>query len=222
MATDGNGLPPIVDPDVSALLGLHKQQIFASINCHQLGTIVSFDGATQTASIRINVQRIVYNQQVLADALSNQPTPTKPNVVDYPVLVQCPVFVMTGGGSYITMPVSSGDTCLVLFNDRDIDSWFLTGAITTPASQRMHDLSDGMAIVGFRCLDNVLTGYSENVKVHSDALIELSNEVTTLKACMTTLFSALTGWVNTGGSTPNPATVAALTAAKAQFDSLLA
>lgn len=217
-----NGLSPIVAPDLAALLALHKQDVFASMNCHQLGTIVSFNAANQTATVRLNVQAQVYNQQVEADALSAQPTPTAPNVYDYPPLVTVPVLVLSGGGSVLWMPVKAGDTCLVLFNDRNIDSWWLTGAVTVPASQRMHDLSDGLAIVGFRSLANALSGYSDDVVLHSDALLKLSNEVTTLKACFTTLFSALTGWVNTGGSTPNAATVLALNAAKAQFDSLLA
>ncbi len=200
----------------------HAQEIYASLNCHQLGTIVSFNAAKQTASISLNVQRIVYNQQVQADPLSNQPTPTTPNVINYPILVDCPVFVMTGGGSYITMPIKAGDTCLVLFNDRNIDSWFASGAVVPPDSPRMHSLADGMAIVGFRSLANVLSGYSSNVQIHSDALVKISNDNTTLKLALDQLMDTLLSWVNTGGSTPNPATVTALTATKATIDSLLA
>jgi hypothetical protein len=217
-----NGLPPIVPPDISALLALHKQDVFSSLNCHQLGTIKEFDAQTQTASISINFQRAVFNQQVPTNQLSNQPTPTRPNIVDYPVLVQCPIFVLTGGGSYLTMPIKQGDTCLVLFNDRDIDSWFLSGAVAPPASNRMHSLSDGMAIVGFRSLANVLNNYSNNVVLHSDSLIRISNEATTLKIALNAICSALTGWVNTGGSTPNGATISAINSARAQIDSLLA
>ncbi len=217
-----NGLPPIVDPALRDVLQQHAQEIYATMNCHQLGTIVSFDSNKQTASISLNVQRVVYNQQVQADPLSNQPTPTTPNVINYPVLVDCPVFVLTGGGSYLTMPIKAGDTCLVLFNDRDIDSWFASGAVVPPNSARMHSLSDGMAIVGFRSLANVLSGYSENVVLHSDALVKISNENTTLKLALDQLMDTLISWVNSGGSTPNVTTITNLTATKATIDSLLA
>ncbi len=217
-----NGLPPIVDPGLRDVLQQHAQDVFASLNCHQLGTIEAFDASKQTASVSLNVRRVVYNQQVPADPLSNQPTPITPNIITYPVLVDCPVFVLTGGGSYLTMPIKNGDTCLVLFNDRDIDSWFATGAVAPPNSGRMHSLSDGMAIVGFRSLANVLSGYSSNVVLHSDALVKISNQATTLKLALDQLCDALTRWVNTGGSVPNPATVSALNSAKETIDSLLA
>lgn len=197
----GNGLPPIVDPALRDVLNRHTQELFSSLNCHQLGTIQSFDADKQTAQISLNVQRLVYNQQVVSDALSNQRSPITPNVISYPVLVDCPVFVLTGGGSYLTMPIKAGDTCLVLFNDRDIDAWFSTGAVVPPNSSRMHDLSDGMAIVGFRSLANVLSGYSANVHLHSDALIKISNENTTLKAVLQKAADAMTALnsVKTGG-----------------------
>jgi hypothetical protein len=53
------------------------------------------------------------------------------------------------------MPIQSGDTCLVLFCDRDLDNWFESGQITTLNSNRVHDLSDGVALVGIRHKQNV-------------------------------------------------------------------
>lgn len=188
-----NGLAPIVDPELADVLNGQFQSIFSSLNCHQFGTIVSFDPSNQTASISINFQRVVYNQQSPSVQLSNQPIPTQPNIYNYPVLIQCPVFVMTGGGSYISMPVKAGDTCLVLFNDRDMDSWFLTGAIAPPNSSRMHSLSDGMAIVGFRSLANAISGYSStNVRIHSDDKILMDNATTSLRTTLQLAADALT------------------------------
>jgi hypothetical protein len=81
-----------------------------------------------------------------------------PTIVNYPVLVNCPVFFATGGGFVVTMPVAVGDPCLLLFNDRDIDTWFSTGAIAPPNTSRAHDLSDGFALVGFRNATNPVPG----------------------------------------------------------------
>ena len=57
-----------------------------------------------------------------------------------PVLKDVPVFMP------VPFTVSPGDLCLVVFADREIDSW-LTGVESK--SLRMHSLSDGFAFVGF-------------------------------------------------------------------------
>lgn len=219
-----NGLPQIVEPDLKDVLNQHKDEIFASFNCHLLGTIVSFDAATQTASISVNFQRAVFNKQVDANAVSNQAQPTTPNVVSFPVLVQCPVMVYSGGGGYMSMPIGAGDTCLVLFHDRDIDSWYASGATTIPNSNRMHSLSDGLAIVGFRSLANAISGYSTtNAVWHlpTAGKFEISNNATTMRAATDAHFAVLINWAN-GSYGSTAALVAALNASKATFDSLYA
>jgi hypothetical protein len=80
--------------------------------------------------------------------------------VDYPVLTDVPVFILSGGGFAVTFPVAAGDTCLVCFNDRDLDSWFQSNSAVPPNSARMHSLSDGLALVGFRSLANPVTTFS--------------------------------------------------------------
>ncbi len=150
-----NPLLSIPNPDLRSVLHAHRNELFASLNCHQIGTIVAFDAEKQTASVRLNVKRLVYNQTQEIDA-GLQLTPT---IVTYPLLVDCPVFVLTGGVGMLTMPIATGDTCLVCFNDRDIDKWFATGGTEPPNSARMHDLSDGLCLVGFRSSANPVSNY---------------------------------------------------------------
>ena len=64
----------------------------------------------------------------------------RPAGEDLPVLKGVPVFMP------VPFEVSPGDRCMVVFADREIDSW-LTGAECK--SLRMHSLSDGFAFVGF-------------------------------------------------------------------------
>lgn len=151
-----NANGPVQDPDLRALLNAHRDEIFASLNSVRVGTIASFDAETQTATVRINAQAVVFNQAQPTDEGLQQ----TPSVLDYPVLTDVPVFFPTGGGASLRLPVASGDTCAVLFNDRDMDAWFATGTIAAPNSPRMHSLSDGLAIVGFRSLANAVDGYS--------------------------------------------------------------
>lgn len=147
---------PIENPDLRALLNAHRDEVFASLNCHQLGTVVSFDAEKQTATVKINARRVVYDKPQTENGVLQQ----QPRLLDYPILTDVPVFVASGGNARITFPVTAGDTCLVLFNDRDIDAWWSTGAVAAPNSSRMHSLSDGLALVGFRSLANKVEDYS--------------------------------------------------------------
>lgn len=220
-------LGSIQDPDLRALLQGLKTEIFAGLNCHQVGQIESFDAASQTATVSLLVQRVVFNlEQSLGAGLQ-----LTPRIVNYPILVDIPVFVLSGGGAVITCPVAAGDSCLVLFNDRDLDNWFATGAPAQPNTARMHSIADGLALVGFRSKRNPVGAYSttdaeiRNVplggRVSVGAKIAIANNSTDLKTALDALMTALLGWVDTHGDTPNPATIAALNAAKAQIDALL-
>jgi hypothetical protein len=164
---------PIPNPDLSALLMAHKQEIFSSLRCHAVGSIVSFNAETQTASVQIAMKAVVFNQpQGIASPLQNTPT-----LVDYPVLTDVPVFVSAGGPAVITMPVAAGDSCLLKFNDRDLDAWFQSGAAVAPNSARMHSLSDALAIVGFRSRANPVPDYSPD-----DLEIRLANGLVAIRA----------------------------------------
>jgi hypothetical protein len=76
------------------------------------------------------------------------------NYVDMPILVDVPVMMLNAGNYMISMPVTIGDECLVIFSDRCIDNWWnLSGVQPQVTAQgigelRFHDLSDGVAIIG--------------------------------------------------------------------------
>ena len=124
----------LVEPRLGDLLERVKQDISRSINCVQVGTVSSFNATLGTAEVKINSKRR------LADG----------RVFDFPLLTDCPVFQVFGGDAFLNMPVAAGDTCIVLFNDRDIDNWYLKGATAVPNTARAHSLSDGMVLVGVR------------------------------------------------------------------------
>ncbi len=188
MSTPAQG--PISLPDLRALLGQLKTDIFTTFNCHQLGTIQSFNASKQTATVSVNLLRMVPDLNV---------TPTVYRNISYPLLVDVPVFINSGGSGYLTLPIAAGDTCLVLFNDRDIDTWFSTGSIAEPNSQRCHDLSDGLALVGFRSLANALQGFDtdnavlafEGGKIKVADKLDFVGQLSTMRAVMGTIYAAL-------------------------------
>ena len=217
-----------VPPSLRVLLDATTQNLSYDLNCHQVGVIESYDSSRQTASVRIAVLRTLGTENL-----------------PYPLLTDCPVLVPAGGAGYMTFPIAAGDPCLVLFNDRDLDNWFVSGGTQTLNSERAHSLSDGMVLVGIRNLTNppptssatsvdihyaggsLAVGESPKLegsggaKVVASSTVDISNSATSLKAALDSLCSALSAWVNTGGSTPNPATLAAIAAAKNQIDSVL-
>lgn len=70
--------------------------------------------------------------------------------VAYPLLINVPVVFPSAGDYIISLPISKGDECLVIFSDLAIDNWWLYGNVQNPVEQRRHDLSDGMAIFGIK------------------------------------------------------------------------
>lgn len=72
-----------------------------------------------------------------------------------PVLLDCPVNFPGGGPFVITYPIAVGDEGLVLIASRCIDAWFSSGADDNVQTEmRMHDLSDGFYLPGFRSVPN--------------------------------------------------------------------
>ena len=130
---------------LASLLELQRLNTLNSINCHQVGEIVSFDPSKQTAEVQIKMSYVVNGE-----------------IKQYPVLLDCPCVVLGGGQGRITFPINAGDSCLVLFNDKDMDNWYAGGQTMLPNTERMHSLSDAIALVGIHNKQNKLTDYLSN------------------------------------------------------------
>lgn len=215
----------VAQPDLRALLELMKQEIYLQMNCHAIGTVQGFDAAAQTVQVTINYQKTYFRGANL-----NEPT-----YVAYPVLVDCPIVILTGGAGRLTFPIAVGDTCLVLFNDRDMDNWFSSGQILPVKTQRMHSFSDAIALVGIRSLKNVLEDYDEErVSLeHGTTRVAVGAEKVLVENEATTLLEVLNGLIDVikGLSTTNavvgapcalsPATIAQLESYKTTIGGLL-
>lgn len=65
-----------------------------------------------------------------------------------PVFSKVPPVFMQGGGSYTAHPIAVGDYALIVFTERSFDRWYAGVDDARPPEFRMHDYSDGFAIVG--------------------------------------------------------------------------
>lgn len=112
------------------------------------GIVQSFDAVAMTCVIQPAIQGRVTNKQGIA------------SFVNLPLLLDCPVVFPGGGGVTLTFPVAKDDEALVVFSSRCIDGWWQQGGVQPPLEIRMHDLSDGFAVLGVRSQPRVLTGIS--------------------------------------------------------------
>lgn len=79
---------------------------------------------------------------------------------------------------FITNPIKQGDECVILFADREIESWFINGDINPLAYQRMHDLTDAVALFGIRSLPNMIPMLADCLNLfYGNSNIALSQDV---------------------------------------------
>ena len=77
--------------------------------------------------------------------------------IKLPQFTKVPPIFMQGGGSYTAHPIAIGDYCLLILTERCFDRWYSGADFQDPAEFRMHDYSDGLAIVGVNPLAGALT-----------------------------------------------------------------
>lgn len=77
-----------------------------------------------------------------------------------PLCVDVPLQILGGGGYSVTFPMVAGDEGLLVFACRCIDAWWQQGGVQPQAEMRMHDLSDGFFIPGFRSQSRKLANIS--------------------------------------------------------------
>ncbi len=110
------------------------------------GIIQSYDGSLQKASVAVS-----FYSRDSSGAL-----------VDPLVISSVPVFVLSGGGAALTMPIQAGDPCLILFSERSLDAWkFSGGQLVPPSGENQagfstHNMCDAMALVGIAPFDTAI------------------------------------------------------------------
>lgn len=124
-----------------------KEDVMGSLHSSIPGIINSFDPVTQSAEVQVAIRRRVKHEDGVRE-------------VDDPLLMNVPVCFLGGGSTYLTFPVQKGDECIVFFADRCIDAWYQSSGVQNQVMPRMHDLSDGFALVGFRSIPKAIPNFN--------------------------------------------------------------
>jgi len=115
------------------------------------GRVESYDFKTQKATVKPLIKK-VYNDG---------------DILIVPVLPNVPVIFPRTTKSGITFPVNTGDKVLLLFTERALENWYLTGEDSTPGDKRKYSLSDSVCIPGlFSFNENNLASNNDDLEIH--------------------------------------------------------
>lgn len=104
------------------------------------GRVVSFNPDQNTVQVEPMINQVLDNGEES----------------ELPVLVDVPVQFPRGGGFVLTFPMAPGDEGLIVFGERCIDGWFVSGNKSKPLDYRLHDYSDAFFIPGVSSIPNAV------------------------------------------------------------------
>ena len=109
--------------------------------------------------VRIGIVQTFYPEDLTVDVLIANKKTVKLNkdgtqvTADYPLIRAKVVYC----NPFETFPISEGDECVMLFSDREIESWFINGGVNPEGYPRMHEKTDAVAIFGIRSLPKMIS-----------------------------------------------------------------
>lgn len=135
MTTDNkdkvDGASPLEQLD--GLLALHRRGIELDLRVSAPGTVLSFNPATRRADVMLAFLPVIY--------VEDEEVPQAPIVCP-----QVPVLMQGDALSYVNTPILPGATGLVVFADRCLARFLLSGVPEDPINGRTHSLGDGLFI----------------------------------------------------------------------------
>lgn len=128
-------------PDLGQIIKSSGLSVASELNCMRIGIIQSFNAENLTVQVQIAGKRTI----------GLNPDGTQ-RVRDY-----APIYAkVCYSNPFITHEIKAGEECILLFSDREIESWYINGDNNPEAYTRMHDLTDAIAIVGIRSLPKMI------------------------------------------------------------------
>ncbi|MBT0318598.1 Gp138 family membrane-puncturing spike protein [Morganella morganii] len=130
------------NPSLLDVLSQHASNERNDIHTALPAKVVSCDG--HSATVQLMITQVMRGGETLA----------------LPPLVDVPVGFYRGGGFCVTVPVKAGDEGLVIFAERCIDGWYVSGQQSAPLDTRFHDYSDAFFLPQGSSQPNRIPAYS--------------------------------------------------------------
>lgn len=136
----------INEPNLITTLTSFQDSIkYNEINCVRVGIVESYNENTRVAKVNI--------ANKLTTGVKEDGTPI---VQDYaPIYAKVLFFGWADIG--MTHPINQGMEGILLFNDREIESWYINGNINNLAYKRAHSKTDAFFIAGLLSLPNMIS-----------------------------------------------------------------
>lgn len=142
-------------PDLRTAVSMAGNKNALDFNCMRIGIVQEFYAEDLTVSV------LIANKK--DNRINNNGTQ---QTRDY-ALIRAKVCYCN---PYVICPINVGDECVILFNDRELESWFINGEVNPIAYPRMHDLTDAVAIFGIRSIPRMAGIVGDDGKLINNCL----------------------------------------------------
>lgn len=139
----------------------------ANVNTSMPGVVVSYDAATQTATVRPCLKRVLFSED---DEQVAEEIPPIENV---------PVSFPGGAGFTIHFPLAAGDTGDLIFSQASHNEWQATGNVSAPGDLKPHNLGAAKFYPGLRHRKNtapdtdVSIGLPGGLRIHFGGTVNI-------------------------------------------------
>lgn len=158
-------------PDLGQIIKTSGLSIASELNCMRIGIVQEFYPDDLTVQVQIAAKKTIgLNPDGSQRVREYAPI--------YAKVCYC--------NPFITYPIKKGEECVLLFSDREIESWFINGDINPEGYPRMHDLTDAVALFGIRSIPNMIQILSNALHLfYGNSSIELTESGVNINGTLT-------------------------------------
>lgn len=141
-----------------------------SDKCYIKTGIIEKINGKQSVNVKPNIKKAIKDKK------------GKTVYIDYPVIPKVPLFILATKNYFLSMPVAVGDTCLLLFNDHNLDTYLETDGKSEIEIEDFsrNQLSNAIAIVGIPTpmnkIDEISTTDMVMGKINGNSKITITND----------------------------------------------
>ena len=129
------------EPTLLNILNAFKDKLlYNEINCCRIAIVDEFYGDSLQAKVNIANKMVIGMKEDGSQIIQ-----------DYAPITAKICFANNG----ISFPLKKGDCGLLLFNDRELESWYINGEINQLAYDRSHSITDAIFIAGMFSQPNI-------------------------------------------------------------------
>lgn len=146
-----------------------EQMIKSSLNCCRIGIVEEFYPDEHVVKLKI-ANKILLGLNKDGSHINGDYAP-----------IYAKVYYTGWHETQITYPIEIGSEGIVLFNDREIESWYVNGDVNTLKYNRMHEMTDAIFLAGLHSAPNILEFMANMLYLaYKTSNIQISDKIITI------------------------------------------